>query len=218
MPNTLTTIGDLAFKGCTGLAKIEIPASVQVIGRWAFEFCTMLKSVEIPNSVIEIKDFAFEGCTTLRSVKLSPSVMVIGKAAFRYCGRLKDFQGLRPDINLGDDVFYQCALSIDSNEKKTNDFEQAAQKYIVPKIKEWQKKREYETTAQYKKRVTKENQDKKVVLLEFGVGFNTPGIIRFPFEQMTLKNKKWTLVRFNKETRCYYDLGERFVAEKEIEI
>lgn len=64
----------------------------------------------------------------------------------------------------------------------------------------------------------KENQDKKVVLLEFGVGFNTPGIIRFPFEQMTLKNKKWTLVRFNKETRCYYDLGERFVAEKEIEI
>lgn len=161
LPNTLTTIGDLAFKGCTGLAKIEIPASVQVIGRWAFEFCTMLKSVEIPNSVIEIKDFAFEGCTTLRSVKLSPSVMVIGKAAFRYCGRLKDFQGLRPDINLGDDVFYQCALSIDSNEKKTNDFEQAAQKYIVPKIKEWQKKREYETTVQYKKRVTKENQDKK---------------------------------------------------------
>ena len=28
-------------------------------------------------------------------------------------------------------------------------------------------------------------QDKNVVLLEIGVGFNTPGIIRFPFEQMT---------------------------------
>ena len=26
--------------------------------------------------------------------------------------------------------------------------------------------------------------DKSLLLLEFGVGFNTPGIIRFPFEQM----------------------------------
>jgi len=38
----------------------------------------------------------------------------------------------------------------------------------------------------------------KTVLLEFGVGFNTPGIIRFPFESMTSKISKWNLVRFNK--------------------
>ncbi len=38
----------------------------------------------------------------------------------------------------------------------------------------------------------------KTVLLEFGVGFNTPGIIRFPFESMTSKINKWNLVRFNK--------------------
>ena len=59
------------------------------------------------------------------------------------------------------------------------------------------------------------NKDKKVVLLEFGVGFNTPGIIRFPFEQMTSENKKWTLVRFNKETRCFYDLEDRFIGVNE---
>ncbi len=46
----------------------------------------------------------------------------------------------------------------------------------------------------------KDNKDKNVVLLELGVGFNTPGIIRFPFEQMTAKNKNWNLVRINKET------------------
>lgn len=36
-------------------------------------------------------------------------------------------------------------------------------------------------------------------MLEFGVGFNTPGIIRFPFEQMTFQNEYWHLVRFNKD-------------------
>ena len=55
------------------------------------------------------------------------------------------------------------------------------------------------------------NKNNKVVLLEFGVGFNTPGIIRFPFEQMTLQNVNWTLVRFNKDTRSFYDLDDRFI-------
>lgn len=58
-------------------------------------------------------------------------------------------------------------------------------------------------------------KDKKVLLLEFGVGFNTPGIIRFPFEQMTSQNKNWTLVRFNKDTRSFYDLEDRFIEIKE---
>lgn len=42
-------------------------------------------------------------------------------------------------------------------------------------------------------------KDKKVLLLELGVGFNTPIIIRFPFEQMTRQNKNWNLVRINKD-------------------
>lgn len=42
-------------------------------------------------------------------------------------------------------------------------------------------------------------KNKKVVLLELGVGFNTPTIIRFPFEQMTFQNSNWNLVRINKD-------------------
>ncbi len=41
------------------------------------------------------------------------------------------------------------------------------------------------------------NIDGKVVFLEFGVGFNTPTIIRYPFEQMTYSDSNATLVRFN---------------------
>ena len=38
---------------------------------------------------------------------------------------------------------------------------------------------------------------KKIVLLELGVGFNTPTIIRFPFEKMMREYKEWTFVRLN---------------------
>ena len=42
-------------------------------------------------------------------------------------------------------------------------------------------------------------KDKNVVLLEIGVGFNTPEIIRFPFEQMTYNDLNTTLIRINKD-------------------
>ena len=41
------------------------------------------------------------------------------------------------------------------------------------------------------------NIDGKFVFLEIGVGFNTPTIIRFPFEQMTYNNDDATLIRLN---------------------
>lgn len=42
-------------------------------------------------------------------------------------------------------------------------------------------------------------EGKKVVFLELGVGFNTPAIIRYPFEQMTFDNSDATLIRLNKD-------------------
>ena len=41
--------------------------------------------------------------------------------------------------------------------------------------------------------------DKRLLLLEFGVGFNTPVIIRFPFERMAAEFPETTLVRFNRD-------------------
>lgn len=40
---------------------------------------------------------------------------------------------------------------------------------------------------------------KKTLLLELGVGYNTPSIIRFPFERMTCRTRDITLVRVNKD-------------------
>ncbi len=55
-------------------------------------------------------------------------------------------------------------------------------------------------------------KNKKVVLLELGVGFNTPGIIRIPFEQMTYKNPNWKLVRINKgDCRTFLDVEDKSI-------
>ena len=42
-----------------------------------------------------------------------------------------------------------------------------------------------------------EVKGKNVVLLELGVGFNTPIIIRFPFEKMVRENASYNLIRLN---------------------
>lgn len=40
-------------------------------------------------------------------------------------------------------------------------------------------------------------QSQKIVFLELGVGFNTPTIIRYPFEQMVRQMPQATLIRIN---------------------
>ena len=45
IPNGVTTIGQKAFEGCTGLASITIPNSVTSIGQFAFRYCSGLTSI-----------------------------------------------------------------------------------------------------------------------------------------------------------------------------
>ena len=56
----------------------------------------------------------------------------------------------------------------------------------------------YKQSNQYETFLDRLN-DKNVVLLEIVVGFNIPGIIRFPFEQMTYNDLNTTLIRINKD-------------------
>lgn len=56
----------------------------------------------------------------------------------------------------------------------------------------------YEMQQHYENFVSKA-KDGKLVLLEFGVGFNTPVIIRFPFEQMASVFPQTALIRFNRD-------------------
>ena len=87
--NSVTIIGNYAFKGCTGLTgSLTIPDSVTSIGQNAFWMCSSLTSVTIPNSVDEIWYSAFAGCTSLASVTIGNSVNSIRDSAFEGCTSL----------------------------------------------------------------------------------------------------------------------------------
>ena len=66
----VTSIGDYAFSGCSGLTSVTIGNSVTSIGEWAFYGCSGLTSVTIPNSVTSIGGDAFSWCTSLTSVTI----------------------------------------------------------------------------------------------------------------------------------------------------
>ena len=64
----VTSIGNVAFLGCSGLTSVVIPNSVTNIGVSAFSGCSGLTSIEIPNSVTSIGLKAFSGCSGLTSI------------------------------------------------------------------------------------------------------------------------------------------------------
>ena len=85
IPDSVTSIGDRAFRRCTGLTSITIPDSVKSIGDSAFSDCTGLTSINIPDGITRIGDHAFSRCTSLTKFKIPDSVTYIDWCAFYYC-------------------------------------------------------------------------------------------------------------------------------------
>ena len=59
IPDSVTSIGGSAFRGCSSLTSVTIPDSVTSFGSDAFQGCTSLTSVTIPDSVTSIGGRAF---------------------------------------------------------------------------------------------------------------------------------------------------------------
>ena len=107
--NGVTSIGESAFSGCTGLTSITIPSSVTSIGGSAFQGCTGLTSITIPNSVTSIGWGAFRDCTGLTSVTIPDSVTSIGESAFYNCRGLTSVTIGNSVTNIGDRAFSGCS-------------------------------------------------------------------------------------------------------------
>lgn len=88
IPNSVTSIGEYAFRYCTSLESITIGNSVTSIGWGAFCNCKSLESITIPDSVTSIDPDVFWNCTNLTNISIPNSVTRIGKRAFEYCKAL----------------------------------------------------------------------------------------------------------------------------------
>ena len=91
VPNGVTSIGWHAFSGCSSLTSITIPNGVTSIEMGSFQNCSGLTSMTLPNNVTSIAELSFDGCSNLTSVTLGKNVTSIGYNAFSGCISLKDF-------------------------------------------------------------------------------------------------------------------------------
>ncbi|MBQ2907627.1 MAG: leucine-rich repeat protein [Bacteroidales bacterium] len=82
----MTSIGKYAFYSCNGFAgELIIPNSVTSIGYVAFNTCKFTGSLTIPNNVTSIGDYAFTSCNFRGSLTIGNSVTSIGRNAFSQC-------------------------------------------------------------------------------------------------------------------------------------
>jgi hypothetical protein len=87
--DSVTGIGESAFRSKQALTSVVIPDSVVTIGYNSFACCYYLKSVKIGNGVITIEKSAFDVCTSLSNLEIGSSVTSIGERAFYECGKLQ---------------------------------------------------------------------------------------------------------------------------------
>ena len=109
IPNTVTSIGDCAFLGCTNLTAVTLDRNLTNIGDSAFESCSNLVGVTIPNSVGNIGFAAFQSCCSLSSVTIPGSVTNIGPQAFLGCSSLISVTIPNSVTGMGGAVFAGCA-------------------------------------------------------------------------------------------------------------
>ena len=109
IPDSVTRIGESAFRHCSSLSSIVIPNGVTRIGDWAFRGCSSLKSLVIPNSVTSIGNYAFYGCSSLNNLVIPDGVTSIGDRAFEGCSSLHSVALPNSVTSIGDGAFYGCS-------------------------------------------------------------------------------------------------------------
>ena len=86
IPNSVTSLGDGCFSGCSGLTSITIPSSVTSLGVCCFSGCSRLTSITIPNSVTSLGEYCFDCCLGLTEVHANRETPpATGSSIFHRC-------------------------------------------------------------------------------------------------------------------------------------
>lgn len=111
IPESVDSIGPLAFGRSTSLKKINIPSKVRVIDIGTFDGSEKLEEVIFSEGLQEIGETAFQRCINLTNFHLPSTLKIIGKKAFSEA--FSKFEPLELPTSLdsiGDKAFYKTAF------------------------------------------------------------------------------------------------------------
>ena len=122
IPDYVTSIGDYAFSGCSGLTSVYISniaawCGIDFGGSYANPLSyahnlylngKLVTDLVIPDSVTSIGDYAFNDCDGLTSVTIGNGVTSIGDYAFYVCSGLTSVTIPNSVTSIGDYAFMGC--------------------------------------------------------------------------------------------------------------
>lgn len=108
LPNSVTTIGEGAFLGCTGMKSISLGNSLTSLNYRVFQNCESLVSITLPDTLRVLPGTLFSGCISLKSVQLPKYLREISYGVFTKCKSLSSISlpGTLTKIDSG--AFQNC--------------------------------------------------------------------------------------------------------------
>ena len=219
LPSGIAEIGTAAFFECVSLRAVDIPSGIKRIGEFAFSRCYSLSAVKIPAGIKEIGAGAFEDCRSLKAVMLPdretftlPNLTYkiygksvdygryysAGKCIFSGCTQISYVRGYTNPypVYAYDWLPKDCPFIKEGLPLLNNSFSFFAYNKFYDRMNQWRQKGEYETTAQWRSRVTAESQKKQAddVLADLRRKFISQHAPRLP---------KGTLGAYNADQSAY---------------
>lgn len=109
IPDSVTTIGESAFKDCVNLTNITVGNGLTDIKQCAFMGCSHLTGIELPSHMENIDSGVFERCNRLASIVIPEGITIINEGTFRSCNSLSNITLPNSLKHIDSDVFVGCS-------------------------------------------------------------------------------------------------------------